>query len=106
MDEGTSKSSAAVASDGCRVLPSRNDAHDDDMQLSRKQRRLLVEASCCCCASKKMYSALAGSSGSIIIIISLWIDHINNIIILSRDVFAPDALQKRHCSGLKGKSPF
>eukprot|EP00984_Skeletonema_dohrnii_P027219 scaffold16716_cov146-Skeletonema_dohrnii-CCMP3373.AAC.10 len=67
MDEGTSKSSAAVASDGCRVLPSRNDAHDDDMQLSRKQRRVLVEASCCC-ASKKMYSALAGSSGSIIII--------------------------------------
>ena len=76
MDEGTSKSSAAVASDGCRVLPSRNDAHDD-MLLSRKQRRVLVEASCCCCASKKMYSALAGSSGSIIIIISLWIDHMN-----------------------------
>jgi hypothetical protein len=73
MDEGTSKSSAAVASDGCRVLPSRNDAHDDIMQLSRKQRRVLVEASCCC-ASKKIYSALTGSSGSIVIIISLSVD--------------------------------
>ena len=73
MDEGTSKSSAAVASDGCRVLPSRNDAHDDIMQLSRKHRRVLVEASCCC-ASKKIYSALTGSSGSIVIIISLSVD--------------------------------
>eukprot|EP00985_Skeletonema_marinoi_P014457 scaffold7325_cov80-Skeletonema_marinoi.AAC.12 len=71
MDEGTSKSSAAVASDGCRVLPSRNDAHDDDMQLSRKQRRVLVEASA-------------------VVVLN---DHISNITIFSRDVL-PDALQK------------